>query len=159
MSKISNHIIEQKDSFLSEHFSYSEMTFSATAQRKGLENIPPGQCYRNLYILCQEILEPIRAEWEEPILVSSGYRCPELNRIVGGVSHSDHMYGCAADIKTLGDLPHRNRALFDLIRKMYKEGKLPKLKQVIDEYNYDWIHISFQDGRSKKLGQFIHISK
>ena len=144
---------------LSRNFTLEEMINSCTARRREIFNFPDSSSLKNLSLLCKEILQPIRDEWGEPIIVSSGYRCEDLNRIVKGAKNSDHMYGCAADIKTLGDLPSRNKQLFELIRRMYKEGKLPRLKQVIDEYDYDWLHVSFQDGRTPKLGQFIHICK
>ena len=145
--------------FFTEHFTLRELTRSATAQRKGIDNTPNALALSNLDRLCRRILQPIRYQWGEPIIVSSGYRCPDLNRAVGGVKNSDHIYGCAADIKTKEDTPERNKELFDLIRHMYKKGQLPQLKQVIDEYNYDWLHVSFQDGRSTKYGEFIHINK
>lgn len=151
----------EPDTYLSRitpNFSYQEMTKSLTAKRRGIDNTPSVQSYINLTKLCKFILQPIREMWGEPIIVSSGYRCPEVNKIVGGVKASDHIYGCAADIKSVADTPAKNKLLYDLIRRMYNNGELPDLKQCIDEYGYDWIHISFQDGRSKKLGQFIHIT-
>lgn len=144
---------------ITEHFTWRELTQSAIAKRKGIDNTPSVEAYNNLKKLCIHILQPIRYLWNEPIIVSSGYRCPELNRAVKGVNNSDHIHGCAADIKTLYDDPANNKRLFNFIRDMYKRGLLPNLKQVIDEYNYDWLHVSFQDGRTPKLGQFIHIGK
>lgn len=144
---------------LSRNFTLLEMVRSVTAKRMKFDNTPSVEVLNNLGHLCREILQPIRDAWGEPIIVSSGYRCYALNRFVGGARNSDHMYGCAADIKTVGDLPSRNKELYQMIRRMYKHGKLRKLKQVIDEYGYDWLHVAYQDGRSKKLGQFIHISK
>ncbi|MBP5628302.1 MAG: peptidase M15 [Bacteroidaceae bacterium] len=144
---------------LSANFTLREMVSSYTAKRKGIDNTPSVEAVNNLGRLCRRILQPIRDAWGEPIIVSSGYRCPDLNRYVKGAIGSDHIHGCAADIKTVGDQPARNKELFDLIRRMYKEGKLPQLKQVIDEYHYDWLHVAFQDGRTTKIGQFIHIGK
>ena len=135
------------------------MTQSVTAQNRGIDNTPDEQSSANLEKLCQQILQPIRDAWGAPIIVSSGYRCPALNKIVGGAAQSDHMYGCAADIKTVVDTPERNKALFLLIKQMYEEGKLPRLKQCINEYGYNWLHVSYQDGRSNKHGQFIHIKR
>jgi len=66
------------------------------------------------------------------------------------------MYGCAADIKTKEDTPKANKALFDLIVSMIKSGEIV-VKQLIDEKNYDWIHISYQDGRTGKRNQILHI--
>ena len=135
------------------------MTRSLTARNRGIDNTPDEQCSANLEALCQQILQPIRDAWGAPIIVSSGYRCPALNKAVGGAAQSDHMYGCAADIKTVVDTPERNKELYLLIKKMYQDGKLPRLKQCIDEYGYDWIHVSFQDGRTKKIGQFVHVQR
>ena len=151
-----NQVLNMK---LSKNFTMREMVQSCTAKRKGIDNTPSAEAITNLEKLCKQILQPIRDEWKCPIIVSSGYRCPDLNRAVKGVRDSDHIHGCAADIKTVGDYPARNEQLFNLIRRMYKEGKLPRLKQVIDEYDHDWLHVSFQDGRTPKLGQFIHINK
>lgn len=144
---------------LSQNFTYREMTASATARRKKIVNTPSIQSYLNLVALCRDILQPLRDAWGSPIIVSSGYRCYELNRAVGGVRNSDHMYGCAADIKTVEDTPEENKKLYDLIRDLTKKGVLKYVKQVIDEYGYDWIHIAYQDGRSKKINEFIHINK
>ena len=144
---------------LTKNFTSEEMTASCTAKRLGLKNCPNSYVMGNLRRLCENILQPIRDEWGAPIIVGSGYRCTQLNAAVGGVVNSDHLYGCAADIKTLHDRPIDNKALFDIIRKLHAEGKLPLLKQCIDEYDYNWIHISFQDGRTAKLGQFIHLPK
>ena len=133
------------------------MIASYTAKRRGYDNTPSAKIINNLQTLCEQILQPIRDEWRAPIIVGSGYRCPKLNAAVGGVKNSDHLYGCAADIHTLGDLPANNYCLFLLVQDMVKRGELPMLKQLIDEYNYDWLHISFQDGRTKKYGQILHI--
>ena len=144
---------------LTKNFTSEELTASCTAKRLGLKNYPDSYVMGNLRRLCANILQPIRDEWGAPIIVGSGYRCTQLNAAVGGVVNSDHLYGCAADIKTLHDRPLDNKQLFDLIRKMHAEGKLPSLKQCIDEYDYNWIHISYQDGRTAKLGQFLHLPK
>ena len=143
---------------LSENFSLREMTRSCTAQRKGIDNTPPPQAVEKMELLCQRILQPIRDRWCKPIIVGSGYRCAELNRAVGGVKNSDHLYGCAADIKTVEDTPAENSLLYALIKEMYADGELPRLKQCINEYGFDWLHVSVQDGRSQKYGQFIAIA-
>lgn len=133
------------------------MIASCTAKRFGLSNYPDPYTVSNLRRLCVNILQPIRDAWGAPIIVGSGYRCIKLNELVGGAANSDHLYGCAADIHTLHDIPLENRQLYMLIRKMHAEGKLRLLKQCINEYDYNWIHISFQDGRTAKYGEFISI--
>ena len=52
----------------------------------------------NLKALCMEVLQPLRDYLEKPVVISSGYRCSEVNKAVGGVSGSQHLKGEAADI-------------------------------------------------------------
>lgn len=120
------------------YFSMTELTRSATARRKGIDNTPSGEVRANLTALVANCLDPLREAWGQPIIVTSGYRCDKLNRAVGGARNSQHTKGQAADIRTVEDTPEANRRLFDLILKM----KLP-FDQLIDEYGYDWIHISY----------------
>lgn len=148
----------KEETIITANFTLEELTRSATATRKGIDNNPPGLQRHNLCRLCTEILQPIRDKWSAPIIVSSGYRCEDLNRAVGGVRNSDHLYGCAADIHTLPNTKSNNQALYNLIRKMYADGLLPTLKQCIDEHSYQWLHIALQDGRTAKRGEFLHIS-
>lgn len=82
---------------LSAHFTLSELTASATAQRLGLDNTPAQELLPRLIMLA-EMLERIRIKIGCPIIVSSGYRSPRLNTAVGGVTSSDHTQGHAADI-------------------------------------------------------------
>ena len=140
---------------LSDNFTLEEMTRSYTARRLSINNEPSCQEVRRLQALCRNILQPIRDAWGAPIIVGSGYRCIKLNRLVGGVRNSDHLYGCAADIHTVSDTITDNRKLYELIYSLYLKSRLLDLKQCINEYDYNWIHISWQDGRSEKRGQFI----
>lgn len=79
------------------HFTIAELTASETALRRGLRNDPTLSDLRRLRALCEHILEPLRAE-VGPLIVTSGYRSADLNRLVGGVPESAHRYGCAADV-------------------------------------------------------------
>ena len=94
--------------FIMKHFSIFELCASATAQREGIDNRPSKCAYHLLHVLVDQLLDPIREAWGEPIVVSSGYRCKELNALVGGAKNSHHMLGCAADI--IGGLPQRPQA-------------------------------------------------
>ena len=81
---------------LTPHFTLVELTRSNTAQRLKLDNTPPPDVERRL-LYTAEMLERIRSTLGVPIIVTSGYRGPLLNRAVGGVSSSDHMTGEAVD--------------------------------------------------------------
>ena len=83
---------------LSEHFDLNEFTRSTTADRLHIDNSIPEELIPNLRNLCQQVLEPLRQHFGTPVVVSSGYRCPTLNKAVGGVPNSQHLTGEAADI-------------------------------------------------------------
>ena len=83
---------------LSPHFTLSEFERSATAIANNIDNHVPSQYIQTLEQLCKTILEPLRAFAGQPIIISSGYRCNQLNIKVGGVYASQHTLGEAADI-------------------------------------------------------------
>ncbi len=120
---------------MSKYFSIAELTRSSTAAARGIDNTPPPEAAACLRRLIDDLLDPIRERWGDPITVNSGYRCPELNRAVGGVATSQHCRGEAADI-TAGS-PEKNRELFEMIRS----SSLP-FDQLIDESRFTWVHIS-----------------
>ena len=122
------------------YFSIEELTSSATALREGIDNRPSKCAYHLLHVLVDQLLDPIREAWGEPIVVSSGYRCKELNELVGGAKHSHHIIGCAADIIAGNRADHRK--LFRLIQQMQQEGKI-RFTQLIWEGDGRWIHISY----------------
>lgn len=132
------------------NFTISELVKSPTAERLHIDNNPSGVIIMRLTELIRTILQPIRDAYKKPIYVSSGYRCPKLNKAVGGVPTSQHVRGEAADIYVKGD----NKELFIVIKKLIDEGKIT-VGQLIDEYNYKWIHISLPT--SKHKNQILHI--
>ena len=84
---------------ISENFSYREFEKSATAEKEGIINIINTVSVRDsIKALVDEVLQPLRTAWERPLVINSGYRCPELNKAVGGVATSQHVKGEAADV-------------------------------------------------------------
>ena len=122
------------------YFCVEEMISSATALREGIDNRPNKCAYHLLHVLVDQLLDPIREAWGEPIVVSSGYRCKELNTLIGGVKNSHHLLGCAADIIAGNKADHRR--LFKLIVMMQQSGQI-RFTQLIWEGNGRWIHISY----------------
>lgn len=122
---------------LSPHFTLEEMVASATANKLGIKNKPTSSEVKNLGYLCNNLLEPLRNIIGKPICVSSGYRCEELNKAVGGSSTSQHRYGQAVDIYVNG---MSAKTLYLTI----KQSKLV-YDQLIYETNKqaEWVHISF----------------
>ena len=127
----------------SEFFTLRELTRSATATRLGIDNTPSDEIIDNLQLLCDKVLDPLHRRWGAAIRVSSGYRCPRLNRVVGGAKGSMHMSGLAADITSLCDIPQINRCLLIILL----HSNLPFHKVIIEKPDEkmcpDWIHVQY----------------
>lgn len=130
------------------YFSIEELTQSATAKRLGIDNTPSDSIKKNLTLFIEKVLDPIREDWGSSIIVSSGYRCPELNKAVGGVKTSGHMYGFCADLQVKGDL----RKFSNFVIEWMKEHQM-KWDQIIWEKsgNVTWLHFCWigKDGKQR----------
>lgn len=127
---------------MGKYFTIAELCRSNTADRLGINNRCKKEHIMALTALVDNVLDPLRSWYGKPLTVSSGYRCPELNKAVKGSATSQHMTGQAADIDT-GDR-QQNKLLFEYIRK-----NLP-FDQLIWEHGGDWIHVSFREGHNRK---------
>ena len=87
---------------LSKHFKLSEFTKSQIAARNGIKNLPGSGEVKNLENGCYEILEPVRAKFEKPVLITSGFRSLEVNRKLGSSDSSQHVKGQAVDFEIPG---------------------------------------------------------
>lgn len=139
-----------KKEFIMKYFTINELCKSETASKHKIDNTPSAEIIANLTALVDNVLDPLREAWGRPIIVTSGYRCEALNKLVGGVPTSQHKQGQAADIST-GSIED-NKKLFDLAIKL----KLP-FDQIIDEYGYKWVHISYSSTRRR--GNIRHLGK
>ncbi len=92
----------QMNEMLTPHFSLYELCRSETAARHGIDNIPPLVKRNALAMLSDKILEPVRAHFKQPFRPSSGYRGPELNKLIGGSKRSQHCDGEAVDFEVPG---------------------------------------------------------
>jgi zinc D-Ala-D-Ala carboxypeptidase len=131
---------------ISKHISWTEATVSPTALRNGIKNEPTPEILANMRRVANEVFEPLREWWGKPIRINSFYRSPELNAILKGSKNSQHMTGEAIDIST-GDKAN-NKQLFDYVKDNLD------FDQLIDEYNFQWVHIS-----KKKTGNRKQILK
>ena len=145
---------------LTQHFSLAEFVHSATAQKLGIDNSlntsdkADQTIVRNLKALSENILEPLREYTCQPIVISSGYRCPALNKAVGGSKTSQHLTGEACDIH----IPS------------IKQGRI-WLEWIMDNASFDqliwehnkggtyWIHISYKADPTKNRQQVIRMRK
>lgn len=125
---------------LSEHFTLQELTVSQEADRRGLDNTPSGPAFANLQETAQG-LELVRAAVGHPIVVTSGYRSPEVNAAIGSKPSSQHVRGQAADISSPGF--GNPKKLMDAIIA----AKIPYDQLILEFYNpmtgRGWVHISF----------------
>lgn len=122
------------------YFSIEELTASTEARKMGIDNTPTSEAVSNLTELVEHVLDPLRDKYGHPIMVSSGYRCPRLNKAVGGAVSSQHTAGEAADIYV-----GRPKELAELFSLIYYT--LP-YDQLIWESGNDeapaWIHVSYR---------------
>ena len=123
---------------LTPHFTLAEFTRSATAIRYGLQNQPPQEVIDRLRLLCLHVLEPLRQHLACPVTVTSGYRQPRLNALVGGAPASQHQRGEAADIRLPRHLmPHAY---------MFIRDHLPYDQLILEP---SWIHVSYRHGHCR----------
>ena len=132
---------------LSKHFKLEEFEKSMTATRKGIENKAGSGEIKNLTDLCYGVLEPVRAKFDKPITITSGYRSPALCEAIGSKATSQHTKGEAVDFEIAGvsnlqvALWIENNCDFDqLILEYWKDG----------EPNSGWVHCSFKEGSNRK---------
>ena len=85
---------------LSPHFTLAELTKTSAKTADG--NVPARVHIENLKNLCVNWLEPLREKSGAPIVINSGYRSEAVNRAIGGAKESNHLTGCAVDIRCLG---------------------------------------------------------
>ena len=121
------------------YFKIEEFTYSATAQARHIENVPTAEAVKNIERLVGLVLDRIRERWGSPIIVTSGYRCDELNRAVGGVKSSYHRLGMAADIRPKDG---RLERLYEIIVGMFMDGLIGLTECYIDRKK-GYIHIAY----------------
>ena len=140
---------------ISKHISYREATFSATATRLGIDNTPTAEHLRNMFLVAEQVFEPLRAHVGGPIGINSFYRSAKLNKAVGGSANSQHCLGQAMDLD-MDRIPNAkatNAFLFHQIR-----GSL-LFDQLIWEFGdasfCDWVHVSLVLDPTKNRRQVL----
>jgi hypothetical protein len=131
---------------LSQNFTLDEFVRSSTAKKLGIDNTPAEEKIENLKILCSRLLEPLRKNIGCPIIILSGYRCPKLNKAVGGAENSQHQEGKAVDIKVL----HLNN--LKLYQKIQTDHEFDQLilENCYDPYFYSgWVHVSWNGVKNR----------
>ena len=129
---------------LSKNFTYEELCHSGVAERKGLRNRPKTKeeervVIENLKALCMEVLQPLRDYLGKPVVISSGYRSEEVNRMVGGVKGSQHLKGEAADIHI-----ENTEHLLKIMHFIMEETDFDQLIWEKNKAGTQWVHVSFR---------------
>lgn len=129
------------------NFKMSELIYSDTAIRHNINNMPDINSLDCMIDLIYYVLQPLRKKLGKPIIITSGFRNFQVNKLVGGSSSSQHLRGQAADI-IVNDLTPAQ--LIEFIKKSDIE-----YDQLINEYN-QWTHISFIKNKNRK--QYLKLS-
>jgi len=131
---------------LSANFELAELTKSQVAERKSIPNNPSPDQIDNLKSLCINVLQPIRSEFDKPVIISSGFRSAELCIAIGSKPTSQHAEGKAADLEIPGvdnmelAMWIKNNLNFDqLILEFYKDG----------QPNSGWVHVSWNGDNNR----------
>lgn len=122
---------------LSKNFNLSEFTYSETARKRNIKNEPSDEQIANLQTLVSELLQPLREEFNAPMHINSGYRCPALNKAVGGVATSQHTKGEAADVRV-----NDPRMLFATLLALELEFDQAILYPT-------FLHLSYREGKNR----------
>lgn len=123
------------------NFKLSEFFDSIAADRNGIKNEPSiderATVERNINLLVDNVLDPIRDRFCTPIIITSGYRCPKVNKLVGGVNNSQHMSGCAADFHVRG---FNSLMMYEVFSDIYNTMEFD---QLIFYRSKNIIHVSY----------------
>lgn len=128
----------------SEFFSLAELIKSSTATKHHIDNTPPADVVKNLQYGVDMVLDPLRRIYGKPILITSGYRCPKLNTLVGGVSNSWHTQGNAADIHVA--------SLTEATKLFSNLQKIPSVDTVLFEHSGSgqWLHVQWNIAKTPR---------
>ena len=137
------------------YFTIEELCQSETAEKYKIDNTPSEEIKKNLETLVDCLLDPLREAWRSPIIINSGYRCPILNKAVGGSKTSSHMSGWSVDMRP-------------------KNGKMEEFKKFVVEFiktrfwdqcileksgNVEWIHLSLYNNSGKQRKMIFSIEE
>lgn len=128
----------------SEYFTLSELTKSETAAKHKIDNTPPAAIIENLQYGVDMVLDPLRRLYGKPIIINSGYRCQQLNKLVGGVTNSWHQNGNAADIHISSN--EEAKVLFSNLQK------LPSVDTALFEHSKtaQWLHVQWDKTKTPR---------
>ena len=143
---------------LSKNLSLVEVMKSATAIKHGIANEPSSQHLTNLKAVATNIFQPCRDYFGKPLAVTSGYRSPKLNELIGGSKRSQHSKGEALDLDAQVYGGFTNAELFYYIKDNLDFDQL--IWEFGNDEEPDWIHCSYTtENRREVLKAYKHNGK
>lgn len=143
---------------LSKNLSLVEVMKSATAIKHGIANEPSSQHLTNLKAVATNIFQPCRDYFGKPLAVTSGYRSPKLNELIGGSKRSQHSKGEALDLDAQVYGGFTNAELFHYIKDNLDFDQL--IWEFGNDEEPDWIHCSYTtENRREVLKAYKHNGK
>ena len=146
-----NQVSMNKSTHLSEHFTLGEVTKSRHTE---VYNIPSHVAIENLKRVCAW-LEELRVRAKKPIVINSGYRSPQLNKKVGGSPTSNHLTGCAVDIRVAGI---EQAIRYAVILMDYADETKQDYDEIIIEKNCRgaiWLHFAVRPKDNRRKTMFL----
>lgn len=128
---------------ISQHITFEEATVSPTALRLKIDNTPDEVTVINMKIVAEKCFEPLRKWYGKPIKVNSFYRSHALNKAIGGSPTSQHVQGKAIDVSA--GSKEENKKIYDWCKANLI------FDQLINEFDYSWVHISFDVGKNRNM--------
>ena len=129
---------------LSKNFTRAEIEHSNTAKRLGIKNEMSQEHLENMQNLIDNLIQPLRDDIG-PIRISSGYRSPQLNKAIGGSAKSQHSKAQALDLQYWSKGKMNNKIIYDWVIESDIE-----FDQMINEFDFSWIHISLKKNSNRK---------
>ena len=137
------------------YFTIEELCQSETAEKYKIDNTPSEEIKKNLETLVDCLLDPLREAWGSPIIINSGYRCPILNKAVGGSKTSSHMSGWSVDIRPKnGKMEEFKKFVIQFIKtRFWDQCILEKSGDV------EWVHLSLYNNSGKQRMMIFSIEE
>ncbi|MCC8146444.1 MAG: D-Ala-D-Ala carboxypeptidase family metallohydrolase [Bacteroidales bacterium] len=134
--------------WISEHISYKEAVYSNTALKHNLNNAPGENHIKAMELIAENVFEPARNYFMEPILITSFFRSPQVNKAIGGSRTSSHLKGEAIDMKAPTNAGYTNADLFEYILEKLEFDQL--IWECGNYYNPDWVHVGYKIRGNRK---------
>lgn len=129
------------------YFTFDELLHSNIAEQNYIDNLPPkserAKVFCNLLVIVDNLLEPIREKFAVPMIITSGYRCEKLNKLLGGKKSSQHMKGEAVDFYFKGFSKK------EMVEAFFEIAETFNFDQLICYRKRGFIHISYSRTKNR----------